>query len=113
MGRALRRAGYAVIETFSPDQAVAIAVANQVLLAVLDQEFFVETDGWSVAQSLKLVRPNLSVVLISRAARLHGGPPQGVDMLLSSRQKPNTHADEIKRLLSQQGQLQRRAGAGS
>lgn len=55
----------------------------QVDAVILDQNFFVETDGWSVAQSLKLIKANLCVLLVSRAQRLHGSLPKGVDAIVS------------------------------
>ena len=54
--RHLTHAGYLVAETFTPDQAVAICVNSLIDVVVLDQSFFVETAGWSVAQSLKAVK---------------------------------------------------------
>src|SRR5690242_7572480 len=60
----LTNAGYLVAETFTPDQAVAICVNSPVDVVVLGQSFFVETDGWSVAQSLKAVKANVCVLLV-------------------------------------------------
>ena len=51
--RHLTNAGYLVAETFTPDQAVAISVNSPVDVVVLDQSYFVETDGWSVANPSK------------------------------------------------------------
>ena len=33
---------------------------------ILDQEHFIQTEGWPVAQSLKLIRRNLYMVLVER-----------------------------------------------
>ena len=81
--RALRDAGNTVIETFTTDQAVAMCVSNRIDAVVLDQEFFVEVDGWSVAQSLKLVKPSICVLLIARAKPLK--LPKGVDAMVWNR----------------------------
>ena len=83
LSRVMRNAGFTVIDTFTADQAVAICVNNHVDVVVLDQDFFVETEGWSVAQSLKLVKQNLCVLLVSRATRLHKALPKGVDAIVS------------------------------
>jgi len=83
--RALRNAGNIVIETFTTDQAVAVCVSNRIDAVVLDQEFFVEVDGWSVAQSLKMVKPSICVLLVTRARPLQKGLPKGVDALVSNR----------------------------
>lgn len=82
--RVLRNAGNNVIETFTTDQAVAMCVSNRIDAVVLHQEFFVEVDGWSVAQSLKLVKPTICVVLVTRAKPLHKGLPKGVDAMVST-----------------------------
>ncbi len=83
--RALRNAGNNVIETFTTDQAVAVCVSNRIDAVVLDQEFFVEVDGWSVAQSLKMVKPSICVLLVTRAKPIHKGLPKGVDAIVSTR----------------------------
>ena len=83
--RWLRKSGNTVIETFTTDQAVAMCVSNRIDAVVLDQEFFIEVDGWSVAQSLKLVKPTMCVVLVTRAKQLYKGLPNGVDALVSNR----------------------------
>src|SRR5438105_4316203 len=49
---------------------VAICVNNPVEAVILDQEHFIQTEGWSVAQSLKLIRRNLCVVLVERGEKL-------------------------------------------
>ncbi len=85
LARALRRAGHIVIESFTTDQAVAVCVNNRIDVAVLDQDLFVETDGWSVAQSLKLVRPSVCVLLVTRVSRLHDELPRGVDAIVNRR----------------------------
>lgn len=79
----MRDAGITVIETFTTDQAVALCVSNKIDCVVLDQEFFVETDGWSVAQSIKLVKPSICVLLATRARALNDRLPQGVDAMVS------------------------------
>lgn len=84
LSRGLRKAGITVIETFTTDQTVAVCVSNRVDSVVLDQEFFVEVDGWSVAQSIKLVKPTICVVLATRAKLLTEKAPRGVDAVVES-----------------------------
>jgi DNA-binding response OmpR family regulator len=86
LSKILSRNGYTVIETFTTDQAVAVCVNNVVQAVILDQDFFVETDGWSVAQSVKLIRPHVCVMLVSRAMRLVNELPTGVDVMVSDRE---------------------------
>lgn len=79
----LKDAGYSLMTTYTPDHAVAICVSNNRMDAVvLDQAHFVETEGWSVAQSLKMVCHNLLVILIVRGTLLGGPLPQGVDTVV-------------------------------
>jgi len=80
--RHLTTAGCLVAETFTPDQAVAICVNSPVDAVVLDQAFFVETEGWSVAQSLKAVKANVCVILVISVERFNEELPQGVDAMV-------------------------------
>ena len=81
--KSLKDAGYNLMTTYTPDHAVAICVSNNRMDAVvLDQAHFVETEGWSVAQSLKMVCRSLLVVLIVRGTLLGGALPQGVDCVV-------------------------------
>ena len=81
--RHLTNTGYLVAETFTPDQAVAICVNSPVDAVVLDQAFFVETEGWSVAQSLKAVKANVCVILVISVERFTQDLPQGVDAMIA------------------------------
>ena len=101
-GSALRRvlteAGYRVLESFTTDHAVAICVNNTIDAVILDQDCFVETDGWSVAQSIKAAKPNLCVLLVSRAKRLSKRMPRGVDAITPA-ENPQTLLAVLARLL--------------
>jgi response regulator RpfG family c-di-GMP phosphodiesterase len=81
--RYLNEFGYHVITTYTPDHAVAICVNNKVDVVILDQQHFVETEGWSVAKSVKMVRTNICVILVVRGKVLTQDLPEGVDALLS------------------------------
>jgi len=80
--KALKGSGYRVMMTFTPDHAVAICVNNAVDAVILDQEHFVQTEGWSVAQSLKMIRNSLCVVLVVRGTILGNTTPEGVDAIV-------------------------------
>lgn len=88
---------YEVMETFTTDRAVAVCVNNSVDVVVLDQDLFIETDGWSVAQSLKSAKPRLYVLLAMRANQLSKRKPKGVDAIVSA-EDPNDVIAEINRL---------------
>jgi len=98
LSRVIRNAGFTVIDSFTPDQVVAVCVNNRIDCVVLDQDFFVEVDGWSVAQSLKLVRRSLCVLLVSRATRLHDRLPKDVDAMVSQDQ-PQQVINMLRQLL--------------
>jgi PleD family two-component response regulator len=81
--KALKGSHYRLLTTFTPDHAVAICVNNPVDAVVLDQEHFIVTEGWSVAQSLKMIRRNVCVILVVRGNIISGGAlPPGVDALV-------------------------------
>jgi DNA-binding response OmpR family regulator len=96
--RHLVRRGYDVVESYTSDRAVAICVNNNIDAAVLDQACFVETDGWSVAQSMKAVQANLCVILVCEAKKLKQEMPEGVDAMVSSN-NPEAVLAELDRLL--------------
>ena len=81
--KALRAAGYRVMLSFTPDHAVAVCVGNQVDAVVLDQEHFVVTQNWSVAQSLKMIKPRICVVLMVRGKIVRMDLPPGIDALIA------------------------------
>ena len=80
--RALKSSGYHLVTTFTPDHAVAFCVNNRVDVVILDQEHFIQTEGWSVAKSLKMIRANLCVVLVVRGKIVGSEPPDGVDAVV-------------------------------
>src|SRR5690348_13100413 len=83
--RLLSNSGYHVITTYTPDHAVAICVNNKVDVVILDQQHFVETEGWSVAKSIKMVRTSICVILVVRGKVVREDLPEGVDALLTER----------------------------
>lgn len=80
--KALKGSGYRLVTTFTPDHAVAICVNNPVDAVILDQEHFVQTEGWSVAKSLKMIRQKLCVVLVVRGKIVGSDLPSGVDAVV-------------------------------
>jgi len=81
----LKAAGYRVMTTFTPDHAVAICVNNAVDAVILDQQHFIETEGWSVAKSLKMIRGNVCIILVVRGKIIRHNPPEGVDAVVPER----------------------------
>lgn len=80
--KAVKSSGYRLMMTFTPDHAVAICVNNLVDAVILDQEHFVQTEGWSVAQSLKMIRNNLCVILVVHGKITDNMRPDGVDAVV-------------------------------
>lgn len=83
--RILKDLGYGIMTTYTPDHAVAICVNNRVDAVVLDQQHFIETEGWSVANSLKMIRSTICVILVVRGKVLVPNPPNGVDAIVADR----------------------------
>jgi CheY-like chemotaxis protein len=54
---------FEAIAAASPEEAVAFCAANHVSAIVMDSEFVTE-GGWTVAQSLRMVKPQLPIVLL-------------------------------------------------
>jgi DNA-binding NarL/FixJ family response regulator len=67
-----------VLAATTPEQAVAVCVSNHVAAVVLDSQFV--TNGWSAAQTFKMVKPQLPVVLLGHDHQQ--APPQGVDAVV-------------------------------
>lgn len=80
--RVLKDSGYNVMTTYTPDHAVAICVNNKVDAVVLDQQHFIETEGWSVAKSLKMIRASVCVILVVRGKVVAESLPEGVDAVV-------------------------------
>ena len=69
---------YEIVAATTPEQAVAVCVNNNLAAVVLDSEFSTET-GWSAAQTFKMVKPQLPVVLLGHDHQQQ--PPHGVDAI--------------------------------
>lgn len=81
--KALHSSGYRVILTFTPDHAVALCVNDLVDAVVLDQEHFVVTQNWSVAQSVKMIKARIWVVLMVRGEIISKELPAGIDAIVA------------------------------
>lgn len=83
--RALENIGFRVLTTYSGDHAVAICVDQAVQAVVLEQSLFIEVEGWSVAQSIKMVRPKTCVILVNDSAPVSSEKPAGVDAVVQKK----------------------------
>ena len=95
---ALRSAGYNVILTFTTDHAVALCVNRGVEAVIVDQEHFVVTEEWSVAQSLKMIKARMCVILMVRGKIRGHSLPAGVDAVVAESDTQEL-LKTIKRLL--------------
>src|SRR5689334_5964653 len=77
---ALPSSDYEVLAASTPEQAVAVCVSNNVDAVVLDSEFV--TNEWSAAQTVKMVKSHLPVLLLAHNHRQN--PPNGVDAVAST-----------------------------
>jgi DNA-binding response OmpR family regulator len=94
----LKASGYRVMTTFTPDHAVAICVNNSVDAVILDQQHFIETEGWSVAKSLKMIRTSVCIILVVRGKMIGHHLPSGVDAV-AMENDPQTLLASLKNLL--------------
>ena len=72
---------YQVLSATTPEQAVAVCLNNRISAVVLDSEFCTEA-GWTAAQTLKMVNPQLPVMLLLKSA--DGAVPCGIDAVAPS-----------------------------
>ena len=80
LDQTLGRSGLHVLSAATRDRGVAVCVAETVAVAVLDGESIRGEEG-SVAQSLKMVRPNLSIILLDERKR-RSNIPKGIDVVV-------------------------------
>lgn len=82
-GKLLKDAGCRLMTTFTPDHAVALCVNNDIDAVVLDQEHFVVTENWSVAQSIKMIKPRICVILIVHGKIVSQALPPSIDAIVN------------------------------
>ena len=67
---------YEAVSASTPQEAVACCSSNHVAALVLDSEFLTK-EGWSAAQSIKMLNPTLPILLLEQGH--NGDIPSGVD----------------------------------
>jgi PleD family two-component response regulator len=80
--RSILQSRYEVIVSSAADQAVAICASNAVSTVVLASEFPI-AHGWTLAQALKSVRPEIPVILLAKDHR-EVQIPHVIDAVLST-----------------------------
>ena len=80
LDHALRYSKFHVLCAATRDKGVAICVAEVIAVAVLDGES-IRGEECSVAQALKMVRPNLPIILLEERERL-SNLPAGIDAVV-------------------------------
>jgi ActR/RegA family two-component response regulator len=78
---ALKTSKLAVLTASTPDQAVAICVANVIAAAVVDGRA-IRGHEWSVVKSLKMIRPSLHVILLEERQIERSSIPEGVSAII-------------------------------
>jgi DNA-binding NtrC family response regulator len=79
----LHSQGYATSYASTADRALALCVSNPVQAIVIDECLLASVDGWSVAQSVKMVKPSIPVILLSHGPLTSASLPDSVDFLAS------------------------------
>jgi|SRR5579859_247586 len=62
---AIRESGYSVLLAFTADHAVAVCVSHEIVAVILDAELM-RDGGSGVAETLKLLRPTLPILLLDQ-----------------------------------------------
>ena len=82
--RAIRASGYKVLLALTAEQGVALAVAQYFAAVVLASDYLRDTE-WSVAKSLKIIRPSLPILLLDSRRETRKSPPsQFIDAVAGS-----------------------------
>lgn len=84
----LRRSGYTVSEAQTTDHLVALCLNNPVHAVIVDICELAEIEGWSVAESIKLVNPAPVVILLFHGAIPEVALPTGVDAMATDSDLP-------------------------
>ncbi len=79
--QSLLGSGMRIVIASVPDQAVAVCAASKVDAAVIDGESIPDHE-WSVAKSLKMVKPSLPVIQIDSGALARAALPEAVDVVI-------------------------------
>lgn len=95
----IKAAGIDVTLAFTPDSAVALCLGTHFAAVVLDASL-IRNDDWTVARSLKLIKPTLPIVLLdSRTQARRENLPPDVDVLASS-DEPHHVVCQIRKLIA-------------
>ena len=106
LDQAFRYSRLHVLSAATRDKGVAICVAEVITVAVLDGES-IRGEECSVAQALKIVRPNLPIILLEERERL-SNLPDGIDAV-APLGAPEKLLRKIEELLNRRGQSSRAA----
>jgi hypothetical protein len=99
----IKAAGLNLSVAFTPESAVASCLGNHFAAVVLDAAL-IRNDDWSVAKSLKLVKPTLPILLLDpRDASRKKDLPENIDALACS-DDPNDVLVKLKEIVIQKPQ---------
>lgn len=93
----LRHSDLSVVSAITSEQAVANCVANMISLAIIDSDSMPGRQ-WSVAQSLKMVRPAVPVILLEKDEK-HLKMPAGIDAVVSLSTMEKDLPNKVRELL--------------
>lgn len=107
MDHAFRYSRLHVLTAATRDKGVAICVSEVIAVAVLDGES-IRGEECSVAKALKMVRPNLPIILLEERERVLDNLPEGVDAVVPLRATEKL-LRKIEELLNLRGQSSKAA----
>ena len=97
----LEAAGYQVFHALTPSAAVELFVAHQVDL-ILSAVVVPGASGTDLSIFMRQVRPEVSVVLLNRAARVHPALLDQVDACIDGDANENDLLDCVRQVLAKQ-----------
>ena len=94
----LKSFGYALSEVSSGHEGVAFCASNAIQGVLLDAAFLDQVEGWSLAQSLKMVRPSVPILLLDTRHVHSSALPNGIDAVCRTHNSQEVFA-HLQRLL--------------
>ena len=96
----LKSFGYALSEVSSGHEGVAVCASNIIQGVLLDATLLDQVGDWSLAQSLKMVRPALPILLLDTQRHVRSSAlPEGIDAVCRTHDSQEVFA-HLHRLLS-------------
>jgi CheY-like chemotaxis protein len=95
----LQNDGYAVETAYSPEEGLQLFATTAVDLVLLDYAM-PEINGGELAKTMKTMKPNVPIVMLTGVSEIPDGDRAQVDALILKGQHPTLVLEKIRQLLS-------------